>query len=796
MANKRIWSSVLAIILLALAVLYVILPRPLFSTPTSFVIEDNQGNLLNASIAADGQWRFPLSEELPDKFVQCLIHFEDKRFFHHPGVDPIALVRAMKQNIQGERVVSGASTISMQVIRLSRNKPRTIIQKIIEMLMAFSLEMQYSKSSILKLYSGNAPFGGNVVGLEAAAWRYFGRSPERLSWAESATLAVLPNAPSLIHPGRNRQMLLAKRNRLLDVLAAKDIISVDDAELSKLEPLPDQPLALPQFAPHLLERFRKETNARPQIETSIQTTVDGDLQQKVNEILNRYHHRNRANGILNAAALVVDVAAGHVRAYVGNVGSPDDPEQEYFVDIISARRSPGSTLKPFLYAAMLHDGLLLPHTLVPDIPTQIGGYTPQNFDLAYDGAVPADQTLSRSLNIPMVRMLQQYRYQRFHSLLQNIGITTMEQPADHYGLSMILGGSEVTMWQLTSVYASLARTLNNYQMNKGAYNPQDYHAVDYKIRDTDAIDTHRTNSMERSSHFDYASLYFTFQAMREVMRPGDEALWEQFSSSRQIAWKTGTSFGFRDGWAIGLTPDHVVCVWVGNADGEGRPGLTGIQTAAPILFEIFNQLPNNGRWFDAPTDFMIQAGVCRESGHLAGADCIHVDTTYIPATGFKSAVCPYHHEIHTNLEGTYRVTQNCADAGNIKKEHWFTLPPTMAYYYLRKNSFYKEPPPFAPGCQLDLHSMMEMIYPRNFAKIYLPLGQDGQRGEVIFTVAHQQSNRTVYWHMDNQYVAETFDKHQQSFLVAPGKHILTVVDESGNRLESHFEILEKHNDVD
>jgi len=780
-------SVIVASLIVLLVLFYMALPKRLFLTPTSYVIEDKDGNLLAASIATDGQWRFPAAGAVPDKFAKCIVAFEDKRFYLHPGVDPIALARAVFQNISGKRVVSGGSTLSMQVIRMSRNKPRTVWQKFIEAFLAVRLEAGYRKSSILRLYSANAPFGSNVVGLDAAAWRYFGRPPKQLSWAETAMLAVLPNAPSLIHPGRNRTVLLAKRNALLDRLASMGTIDSSTADLAKLEPLPDKPHPLPRVAPHLLERFKKEYSQLGVAQTRIRTSLDAELQQQVVNIIDRYHRNLSANGIHNAAALVLEVETGKALAYVGNVHTPRSDESENQVDMITSLRSPGSTLKPLLYAAMLTDGLILPHTLIPDIPTQIGGYMPQNYDLGYDGAIPASRALSRSLNIPAVKMLQQYKYQRFHPYLKRVGIHSLTRPADFYGLSMILGGCEVTPWELAGTYASMARTLNHYERYHANYNPADYHAPTYLKNDAQLPE----KGTERASVIDHASLYFTFQAMNEVMRPGEEALWEQFASSKKIAWKTGTSFGFRDGWAVGLTPTHVVCVWVGNADGEGRPGLTGIETAAPILFDIFDLLPASG-WFPAPLDRMVQTAVCRESGYLAGPDCPHADTVYIPVPGHRSAVCPFHQTIHTNPEGTLQVTADCIPPDQLVSAKWFVLPPAMEYYYKPRHSNYRELPPFAPGCQPGGESrVMEMIYPKDNARIYIPQEIDGQRGRVIFNAAHRKDGTRIYWHLDDTFVGETQTFHQLALDIPTGPHRITLVDDKGVRISQRFEILQK-----
>ena len=350
----------------------------------------------------------------------------------------------------------------------------------------------------------------------------------------------------------------------------------------------ENPVSLPQLAPHLLQRFKGDAKANKNLPSKLKTTIDINLQKNVIDILNQHHNVLKGNGINNACALVLDVETGNVLAYVGNIYNPSNPELESDVDVIKAPRSPGSALKPILYAAMFSDGMILPNSLVPDIPTQIGGYAPQNFDLSYDGAVPASQALSRSLNIPAVKLLQQYKYQRFYDLLKQLGITTLNRPADNYGLSLIFGGSEVTMWDLAGIYAGMARTLNHQKKNNGLALKEDFHPPNYFVNNKPV---NKTASDDVINSLDATSIWFAFQAMEEVMRPGEEGLWQEFSSSQQIAWKTGTSFGFRDAWAIGITPKYVVAVWTGNTDGEGRAGLIGVQTSAPIMFDIFRELP-------------------------------------------------------------------------------------------------------------------------------------------------------------------------------------------------------------
>ena len=567
------------------------LPEPLFDVPVASVLLARDGTLLGGRIADDEQWRFPPMDRVPEKFETAIMAFEDKRFHEHHGVDPWALGRALYLNVVNGEVVSGASTLTMQVIRLARKNPdhtpeRTYVQKLIEIVLALRLELSRDKDEILALYASHAPFGGNVVGLEAASWRYFGRPPNRLSWAESSMLAVLPNAPALIHPGRRRDKLRTKRDDLLRKLHANGTFSELDLELALKEPLPDKPHPLPRSAPHLLETLRAH-GGHPHFET----TLDAELQKAVSAIVHEHVERLKLQGIHNAAALIVNNVDFEVLAYVGNAEWSIDNERGYAVDIVRRRRSTGSILKPFLFAAMLESGDVLPTTLVPDVPTQYAGYMPENYDHAYRGAVPANVALARSLNVPAVRMLHQHGIDRFYDFMKHFGMTTLNRAPNEYGLTLILGGAETTLWDMAGIYSNLADIARQTGPGRG----RTYQALKaLKVLSSDATDT------ERMAELSPGAAWLALDALVEVKRPGDAAFWRHFRSSRIVGWKTGTSYGLRDGWAIGTTPSHTVAVWVGNASGEGRPGLTGSATAAPILFDLINRLDPEP-WFRTPT---------------------------------------------------------------------------------------------------------------------------------------------------------------------------------------------------
>ena len=761
---------------------FLAISKPSFNDPVCTVLISQDGSLLAATIAEDEQYRFPPNQNVPYRFEKCILTFEDRYFYRHPGINPFSILRAAWNNVKARRIIQGGSTISMQTVRLYRKgKSRTFFEKIIEAVLTLRLEMSSSKNEILALYTSNAPFGGNVVGLDAAAWRYYGRSPHDLSWAESAALAVLPNAPSLVFPGRNPDELRRKRDRLLEQLYKNGTIDSLTWQLSLLEPLPAEPRPLPRLAPHLLTRVLSE-GKRGEI---IVTTLNPVLQQQAMEVLERHHSRLSGNHIHNAAVLVLDVETNKALIYIGNT-----PGERFgnHVDVITAPRSTGSILKPFLYASMLNDGQLLPRTLVPDIPTQIGGYTPRNFHPEYDGAVPASRAVARSLNVPAVRLLQQYGVEHFHFKLRNLGLTTINRTAEDYGLSLILGGAEATLWDLAGVYAGMARTLNNYGRFNSMYDKKNYTPPVYNPKTFSKEDVILTDH----SVLNASSIYFCFEAMKEVARPDELAGWQYFSSSRSVAWKTGTSFGHRDAWAIGLNPKYVVAVWVGNASGEGRPDLTGVSAAAPILFDIFGLLPTSP-WFDRPFDDLAKVAVCNHSGHRASALCSSVDSTWIPVRGLDTGACPYHRLIHLNPEKTHRVTDKCMEVNEIHTKSWFVLPPAMEWFFKRKNPFYRELPPFAYGCDSeDDMNPMALLYPRIAdAQIFIPKDLDGELSEAIFEAAHTNADAQIFWHLNNNYIGKTRYFHKMALQPEKGNHKLTLVDENGNTLQVGFSVVNR-----
>ena len=758
--HKR--SKIALLVLTGLFLAFLCIPVPKFDKPYSTVLTARDGQLLGAKIADDGQWRFPATNNYSPKYVACLLEYEDQCFFFHPGFNPVAFVKALIENIKAGEVVRGGSTISMQVVRMSRdNPPRTYGEKFLEVVLALRLELHYSKKSILDMYAANAPYGGNVVGIDAAAWRYFHTTPDELSWAEAATLAVLPNSPSLIHPGRSRELLEQKRNDLLKRMTTSDVFipkrfnvpnfTEEDAELAMMENIPDRPFEIPILAYHYLAAQDKLHHGE-----HINTTIDASLQQSVIEIMHRHHELNMQNSIDNAAVYVVDYLNDEIIVYVGNNWDADDARM---VDMVQAQRSTGSILKPFLFAAMLDEGTLLPEMVIPDIPMSLSGFTPKNYSGDYWGAVTADKALQSSLNAPFVYLLKEYGQPRFHGLLRQLGLRGIVYDAEHYGLALIVGGAEASLYDITNAYAKMGRKLASH-VNE-----------DFDVMVDDNIVPYSAEAIAE-----------TYHVMLGLTRPVSQVGWGGFASSRQVAWKTGTSHGFKDAWAVGLTDRYAVGVWVGNADGEGRPGLTGVGAAAPILFDVIGKL-NDSYTYPANTSESIEIEVCAESGYPKSEYCTHTKKIRAVDVENKTGVCPYHKKVFLDESRQYRVQPDCYNVDQKNYEVFYVLPPVMEWFYKKHSPLYQPLPAFYPGCgATHPDDVMAFVYPKDDANITIPIGIRGDRQQVVFEIAHRNPQKIIFWTLNDTFLGQTRLNHQMPIDVEHGTYTLRCVDEDGVEL--------------
>lgn len=759
-------------LLLAAGLLWLAVPVVRFDDPVSPALFGAGGELLGARPAADGQWRFPAGERVPERFTEVLVRFEDRRFFAHPGVDPLALVRAARQNLRSGRVESGASTLTMQVVRLARkNRPRTYLEKITEAVLALRLETGRTKRAILALFAAHAPFGGNVVGLDAAAWLYFGRAPERLSWAEAALLAVLPNDPGLLASAEGRARLRAKRDRLLRRLEAEGLLPELECRLALAERMPEGTRPAPREAPHLLDTLAAAPGSAP----PFRSFVDPGLQRSVRRVAEAHGDRLRERGISNLAAVVIDNREAAVVAYVGNVGLERRGEEGQAVDIARSRRSTGSILKPFLYAALLQEGGLTPVTLVADTPVRFEGFRPENFDRRFRGAVPARAALAWSLNVPAVRELREYGIPKFENKLRKWGLSTLDRPPEDYGLTLVLGGAEGRLDEIAALYAKLAQLASNAPGGG---------------REVRLLRT-AGEAPSRMRDLGPAAAFLTLQALTAVNRPDEEGFWRNFSSSKWVAWKTGTSFGLRDAWAVGVTPRYTIGVWAGNADGEGRPGLTGLGAAAPVLFDLVGLVDGGGAVVRPPSGFK-EVRVCRDSGYLA-TDLCPGEAVTVPAESRFDRMCPFHQTVHLDASGRFRVDSRCEPVDRMRHETWFVLPPVQEFFYRADHPEYRALPPIRDDCGGGAGErgsrVMSLVYPDPDTAVYVPVELDGRPGAVVFEAVHRDEAATIHWHLDERYLASTRVFHQVAADPAPGEHRLVLTDDRGRRLERTFRVI-------
>ena len=746
--------------------------------PSSYIVFSKNNELLGARIAEDGQWRFPHMDSVPYRFATAVIEFEDRDFYSHFGIDFSSVIRAIKQNMKEKKVVSGASTLTMQLMRLHYPKAkRNLIQKIKEVLFAVRYELFHSKEDILLDYCTHAPFGGNVVGMETASWRYFDKSPESLSWAEASMLAVLPNAPGLIHPGRNRDALNAKRDRLLKRLYDRNIIDSTEYVLSIAEPLIPSPENLKNIAPHLSEMIKKNAVKRSH------TTIDKDIHMDVASIINEHHFLNKQKNIQNAAVIVIDNKTQSVLSYHGNTAGSD---HENYNDMILRPRSTGSILKPLLYAMAIEDGLITPRQLVNDIPISINGFSPKNYNHQHYGAIPFDKVISKSLNVPSVNLLQEYNIDRFLLDLKSLGFTSFDNSADYYGLPLILGGGEVNLWELTQAYSYLADVLNTYTNENSRYNR-------YGVPILSVLQQSKQIKKEMSFEpnlISASSIWHMFKAMLEVERPSEDGQWEKFSSSKKIHWKTGTSYGNRDAWSIGVTPQYTVGVWVGNSDGEGQKDIIGVKSAGRLLFDIYNVLDVN-EVFEMPYDDMTEVSICMASGHLASDHCIETYQDFVSNNSQETRFCPYHVPVFLNNQSGLLTYQDCVSSSDIIDTSWFVVSPEVIQYYKQYNPAYSPLPRLEASCieYNDDAQQLAFIYPHENSSLFLPHNLYGEREKCIFKARHKDSNSKIYWHINDRFYTITEDIHEVALDLEYGDYIVTILDEAGLKQSRNISII-------
>ena len=718
-----------------------------FEDRYSVSVLDDKGEIIGVSLNKDEQWHLKSIDEIPEKLKISVINYEDKDFYKHFGVDFTSLVRAVRDNlIKGRK--TGASTITMQVAKSLKPKERNIFNKYIEIIQAIKIDKFFEKDEILRMYLNNAPYGGNIVGYKTASYMYFQKKPDELTWAEATLLAVLPNSPGLMNVEKNQNKLLKKRDFLLKKLYDKKIINKRQYEISLKEPLPDKRYSFKNLAPHLIRRVIEERK-----EKIIKTTIDSELQEKIEKISKDYSDFLKTQGIRNLSVLLINNKSSEIKSYIGSQDFYDF-ENNGQVDGIIAKRSPGSLLKPFLYAVAIDEGLIAPCSKVPDVPLYFVNFSPQNANKKYYGIVEIQDALIKSLNIPFVSLLKEYGEEKFFYFLKEVLGFSDDNPS-RYGLSLILGTKEFTMEEIGKLYSGLA--------NFGDFRSPIY------------IDVGTRNFSKENRYLSKGSSYLTLNTIKKLERPGMETLYKE---KNPISWKTGTSHGRRDGWAVGVTPDWTLVVWVGNFTGEGNSNLTGVYNAGNLLFRIMKILPKKQKEFQKPND-LVKIKVDEETGYRLKYQIPSKEILY-PNDAKPLRTSPYYKKIFIDDNGQ-EIDSRDENFLNRKEKIILNYPIEVINFFIR-NGF-------------DVSNIfgntskkkgIKIIYPTNGLRITIPKDFDGEK-DLIIKIANLK-NQNLYWYLNGEYLDKTRDR-EKNLKLGNGKYQLTIISEEGDIEKINFEIL-------
>ena len=721
------------------------------------VVTDRAEVPLRIFLPPDEQLRLPVTlNEVAPVFIQTLIASEDRWFYSHPGVNPFAVVRAMWANLRRGRIVSGASTITMQIARLAEPKPRTVWAKGQEMFRALQLERHFTKEELLELYVNLTPYGGNVEGIGAASTVYFGKTPAQLSLGEAALLSVLPRSPNSYNPARNPQTALTVRNRVLQQLAVRQIFSpeaIADARRHPVHtPIWRSPFVAPHFCQLVVDRLPREPK--------IVTTLDRHLQQIAETQVAARIAGLRDRGISSAAVVVIENDSRAVRVLVG---SPDffATATQGQVNTAVARRSPGSTLKPFLYAMAMDAGLIIPNSYLLDIPTDFAGYVPENYDGQYSGLVTVREALVRSLNAPAVRLLAQIGLAEFQTLLRRGGLVTLDRPATTYGLPLILGSGEVTLLDLTNLYATLA--------TGGVHQP-----VRIRADESTAEGAHEQLLSPESAHL-------VTRTLTSLQRPDLPRAWHLTRDVPVVAWKTGTSYGHRDAWSLGFSARYTIGVWVGNVDGHGQKGISGAEHAAPLLFDLFRVI--EGGTAQLPYSKNLQLGtvrICEQSHELAGPYCPLQDTVPSLPGRSKLSLCSYHRRIFVDTETGEQLAGSCLAQRPHHAEVIMTYPPELLAWKQAQGHSIPSVPRLSSLCtDIPASEPLKIVSPNADTPYHLRRDAPEEYQQIPLSIQGGASATRLYWYENGTLIRSGTPEAKLLLPLRLGIHRLVVVDNAG-----------------
>lgn len=754
---------VIALFLIMIAVISadLIFQLPEFK-PYSKVIYANDGSLLTAYLSSDGKWRMRTRlDDVPLDLKKAILEKEDKWFYWHFGINPFAIVRALIQNISSGKRVSGASTITMQVARMLAPAERNYLNKFIEILRAFQLELHYSKDEILELYMSHLPFGGNIEGLKSASYIYFNRPPNKMSLSQSILLTVIPNDPNDLRLDKGTSAAIRERNKWIKYFEDQNVFPKDDLRDAWSEPVNRNRFEIKNEAPH----FCRET-AKKFLGDEIVTSLDLSIQKTAEKILLSYVYRAKFKMVSNGAVLIIDNKTNSISAYCG---SADFNDNNFLgqVNGITALRSPGSTLKPFLYALAFDMGELTPAMKLLDIPTDMGGYEPENYDLKFNGSVTAKYALVNSLNVPAVRLLKQVGLDKFISLAEKGGLTDISQNKNLLGLSLILGGCGVRLEQLTKFFTVFSHAGKLYELNY--------------------IKTTQIDESSSVNIFSPASSYLTGLILTSNERPDYPADFILSTEHPMIAWKTGTSYGKRDAWAVGFNPDFTIGVWMGNFDGKGSPDLSGAEMAVPLLFELFNAIDYKPSklWFDKPKG-LYEREVCSETGLLPADSCKHKIFDYNIENVSPNIKCNLYKTLYVSKDDKMEYCPECLPKEGYKKAVFPFYDSELLLWFVKNKIDIKRPPPHNPLCQTK-HSGIgpKIISPSSDYEYFI---EENSQQQILLQAATDQSIKIHYWYVNDIFIKKGKPGEQLFFKPEKGVSKITCLDDLGRRSELEVKI--------
>ncbi len=711
--------------------------------------------MLAAYLAKDGEWRMKAHlTEISPYLIKALIAKEDKWFYWLPGINPVAIARALFQNITEGKTVSGASTITMQVARMLEPGKRTYFKKIEEIFRAFQLELHYSKKEIIEMYLSMLPYGGNVQGVKAASYIYFDRPPGKLSLAQAILMAVIPNDPNNLRVDRNKTNALKMRNKWIKKFMKEGVFKRSDLQDALNEPIVAERYEIKNKAPHFCQYVYQNFSG-----DEIKTSLVPSVQKTAAKLLLNYVRRVRVKQVTNGAVIIIDNRTNSVAGYCGSANFYDSTTSGQ-VNGITSIRSPGSTLKPILYSLAFDRGLLTPQMKLLDLPTDINGYAPENYDLKFHGWVSAKFALMNSLNVPAVRLLKKVGLDKFLSVLNEGGFSDISGNEKSLGLSVILGGCGVTLQQLAGFYTVFS--------SRGILYPLNYLASGKKEKKFSA------------RFFSPGAVYLTSQILTSIERPDFPAEFLSNTNLPKIAWKTGTSYGKRDAWAIGYNPDYTIGVWMGNFNGKGAPELSGAEMAVPLLFELFNSIDYKPRkrWFDKPND-VLKRQVCSETGLLPSKYCKSLITDYYIDRVSPNKVCDLYKPVFVSNNGKISYCPACLPDSGYKIVAYPNYPPELVLWFLKNKIPFKRPPPHNPYCTARFPGKgPKILSPTPDYKYYIEKGSNQQ---IMLMAASDPSVTIQYWYINGSYYGKTKANTRLFFNPTAGLLKITCLDNLGRK---------------